>query len=703
MTRRGTQHTNDPGGNHPRVFATTLAAIALVTVGLHIGGALALRDSFWGVHFYAFFHPFLLWLSTALVLAVSIVLVLRPERAGAWLSEILGQIPRGALAAGTTAAGAGALLWLARARHTYLGDGNVLVTSVPAGQAFHPHQPLTMLAQQVMYRLTAGFFGAGERSRDLVASDAVALGSVILGVVFAVVVWRIARELSGPRRAVALLAAAVLLAQGYAQLFFGYVENYTFYAVGVALYLWLSLRYLRGAGPLLLPAAALLLVIALHLSAAILIPSFLVLAVHAFLTPARRLRAARDLAIAAAVLVGVDVALAAWQPGYHFMAELLRVAGIALTRREEGAPGYMLSSIHLRDFWNEQFLIGPLGIFLFVPAVVTAFVRRSGHRARHLFLVVAGAAYVGASWLAGDSNLGYARNWDLLAPGALVYTAAGLGLFLSPAKGDARRAAAVLSCALAVSLYHTVPWIATNALLQRSFERLKTLPLGLGRTEVLVGKWYSWRGSLDEAEEWFEKAIQVNPRNNNAHYLLGLVHWDKGEMSEAADAIARAVRLRPDKLLFRERLVTALRAAGRNEDTLPHVEFVLERKPEDVNYWIYYAETLYDMGREDEAVAAYRKALPLFQRIWDGEPESFRTNYTFGILYGNLGEHEKALSYFERALAADPQSGDAHYYAGLTLYFLDRHREANAHFRRCLEINPDHPHREDMEQWIEEE
>jgi tetratricopeptide (TPR) repeat protein len=708
-------------------MGTVLVVVAL-TAGLHIAGAFLLKDSFWGVHFYAFFAPALLVVATALLLAVSLLITLKSQVLAERFSsgiELSGLRRFPATIGAVTVIGITALLWLARSRHTYLGDGNVLVTSIPAGQAFHPRQPLTMLAQQKIYALTGGFFGAGERSGDMVARDTLALASVVLGVVFAGVVWLLARELAvlGRRRgepqrdepetgatkrdtrgSVAFLVALVLVAQGYIQLFFGYVENYTFYALGTSIYLWLSLRYLRGAAPLALPGSALLLGIALHLSAAVLLPSFVVLAVHGWMTPGRRRGAIRDLLATLLLLLGIDLAFAALQPGYHLVAELADVSGVALTRGQEGAPGYMTSARHVRDFFNEQFLIGPLGIFLFIPAVVTVLAKRTGRHAANVYLMVAGAAYLAVSWLAGDSNLGYARNWDLLATGGLVCTTAGLGLFLSLGNGrlGARRALPVLACAALVSLYHTAPWVATNASSERSFERLKTLPLGLGRTEVLVGKWYSWQGALDDAKLWFEKAVQVNPRNNNAHYLLGLVHWDKGEMPAAADAFARAARLRPDKVLFRERLVQALRARERYEETLPHIEFVLEHKPQDVNYWIYYGEALQNVNRQEDANEAFRRAVPLFRGVWELDPDGFQTNYVYGILYGNLDEFEQALPYFESALRAQPDSDAAHYYAGYTLYVLDRKDEARVHFRRCLDLNPDHPERADMEKWLEE-
>ena len=82
------------------------------------------------------------------------------------------------------------------------------------------------------------------------------------------------------------LAFALLVAQGYIQLFFGYVENYTFVLLVLAAYTLAALRALAGRAPLLLPGALLVLALALHLSAAVLGASFAVLAVRRLTDPA---------------------------------------------------------------------------------------------------------------------------------------------------------------------------------------------------------------------------------------------------------------------------------------------------------------------------------------------------------------------------------------------------------------------------------
>jgi tetratricopeptide (TPR) repeat protein len=398
----------------------------------------------------------------------------------------------------------------------------------------------------------------------------------------------------------------------------------------------------------------------------------------------------------------VHVLLATVQNDFRLFSALTEVAVTALSHKQENIPNYMFSTMHIRDFFNEQLLIGPLGLFLFLPAAITVLLKRTRKSSTSIFLIVAGATFAGASVVAGDSNLGYARNWDLLAPGGIAMTTAGLGLFLATEKRH-RAAMPALVCAVLVSLYHTTPWVLTNASAARSLERLKTLPLGLGRTEVVVAQWYRREGNSDQQREWLEKAVQEYPYNNNAHFLLGMYFKDHNRADLAVGSFARALELRPDKLLFRRHLVQVLMAVERNEEALTQLQWLIEHEPNDGRQWILYADTLRKLGRLEEARTAYERAEPLYRRQWEEDRDGYRSNFIYGVLYVNLDDMEKAFHYFERAVRAQPRSEAALFYTGYSLRVLGRYAEAGRYFRKCLNVNPNHPRRQEMTQWIKDE
>ena len=65
--------------------------------------------------------------------------------------------------------------------------------------------------------------------------------------------------------------------------------------------------------------------------------------------------AARDIVITGGALWGLHIVFAAVQSDFSLFSSLLQTTGIAITREHENVA--MLSAKHVRDFFNEQFVL----------------------------------------------------------------------------------------------------------------------------------------------------------------------------------------------------------------------------------------------------------------------------------------------------------------------------------------------------------
>lgn len=561
---------------------------------------------------------------------LAVVAILMALRYGSWLAQGPwrslspdGRWPAlGRVLAALGVLGSLACFWLFRAGHTLWGDGRPLTQHVPAGERFHPLEPLTALLQHYVYVLGRPLFQSRWVPIEDVARDAIGLGSAVAGALFVPVAWLLAESFSTRHRPAESAGAArgafgivplgflVLVAQGYVQLFFGYVENYTYYTLALGIYLLAAHRFIVGRAPLLLPAMALVFAIALHLSAVSMLPSFVVLAVAGLGERARRGAALRDLAVCGVVFAAAAGAGSLFDSGYDLGRTLGGVLGGLWTDIMVTQRAYFGSAIHVRDFLNEQLLIGPLGLFLFMPLGMASLLSPARRDPGVQFSLATGAGYLGASWIAGDSNLGYSRNWDLLAPAGLVFATAGLHLVLRAGwkLTDLRR---WLLFAATVSLLHTVPWIAMNTSFNYSFERLKALPLGLGRTEATVGTWHFILGEEDEATRWFERSLDAYPRNFIAAYYLGEIAMDRGDYAAAAAHYAPGVQARPHNHIFRARLAEALMRSGRPELAIPHLDTLAAEDPRNARFACAQGIAWLELGRPDSAAPHLSRALAL--------------------------------------------------------------------------------------------
>jgi tetratricopeptide (TPR) repeat protein len=553
-----------------------------------------MRERWWSVHSWAFL-PVPAFAFAVLLVATGLLFAWRAP--AALDRQLVRGLPKLAPLPGWTGRVlavvlAGVAFWLFREGHTLLGDGNALIRNIVAGQDFHPDEPLTVALHRFFFVTLGGLFAGDGRPPAEVAQATVGLSSVVCGALFVPIAWALSGDLlragaadsagtRGAPRAEQVLVFAVLLAQGYVQVLFGYVENYGFLTLALAAYGLAALRALEGRAPLVLPGALLLLALAFHLSAATV----------CLLEPRSRVGAMRDLVLLAALALVGQVLFARYAPDYDWLGTIVTLGGRPYFPPSAG------------QFVQQQLQIGPLALALLLVASVAALALREWRHGRSLLLASLVPGYLVASYLAGDSNLGQARNWDLLAPAGFLFTLVALGLALRaawPAAG-LRRWLFVLAIA---SLFHTVPWIAVNASAERTIERFKVLPLGLGRGKVVVADWYYARGQEDEALGWYRLALDENPLQNHAHSQLGRIALHRGRYDIAEVAFREALRSRPTMALYRFQLVDALVRSGQLAPARTQLDTLLALEPGVAGYRAASAVVWFGLGYRDSASAS---------------------------------------------------------------------------------------------------
>ncbi len=243
----------------------------------------------------------------------------------------------------------------------------------------------------------------------------------------------------------AWLTYGLLASLGLIQLFFGYVENYSFAAVGVLAYLWLGINVARGERQLWLAASTLAVTHAIHPSTIVLSPSLLYLGWLTFTRDRSRnagkqaISVTLQIALPMMVVAGVTVVL--MEQGGHGINALLtsdRPGGgdarwlVPLWETTTRWEQYTLFSWpHLRDFVNEQLLVAPV---VLPSLLLTGFfslrhrvkspphpLTPSPYRPITRFLLLATLLYLLFTWL-WNPDYGGQRDRDLFSLAALPST-----------------------------------------------------------------------------------------------------------------------------------------------------------------------------------------------------------------------------------------------------------------------------------------
>ena len=169
---------------------------------------------------------------------------------------------------------------------------------------------------------------------------------------------------------------------------------------------------------------------------------------------------------------------------------------------------------------------------------------------------------------------------------------------------------------------------------------------------------WDWTG----AEREFQRAIELNQNNAEAHEYYGFGLAVVGRSEEAVAEGNRALELDPLSLRTNLDVGSIFRHAGQNDRLLEQGRKLIEMEPNFFGGYYLIAWGSWDNGRYEQAAAAYAKAFAL---------GATRSSLAYlGCLYGIVGQREKAqqiLSQFEElsALRYVPNLYLAIVYAGL--------------------------------------
>jgi tetratricopeptide (TPR) repeat protein len=236
---------------------------------------------------------------------------------------------------------------------------------------------------------------------------------------------------------------------------------------------------------------------------------------------------------------------------------------------------------------------------------------------------------------------------------------------LDPGFAEASAGAADASCLLALYGYEAPATVMPEAQ-KWALEALRLEP-DLARAHAslgLVRYLYEWRFS--EAENSFEKAIELDPAYPSAHHWYAMMLMATRRFDESLERIDRARALDPDSALYDVKRGTILMAAGRLDEAEAHLRRVLDRRPSSSLERREVGFLALVRGRADEAASyldssepAYALALgrlgrkgearEMLSALRDLQSAGYVSPLDFATVYGGLGEIDAALGEVERA------------------------------------------------------
>lgn len=162
-----------------------------------------------------------------------------------------------------------------------------------------------------------------------------------------------------------------------------------------------------------------------------------------------------------------------------------------------------------------------------------------------------------------------------------------------------------------------------------------------------------------------KQIVAKEPRNFEAHYLLGLAYLNenKNELAlmefKTINQIGSFSALCPEPE-FREKIASLYRKFNQPEEALKEYLLLIKKNPERADYYYNAGELFEERNRTDKAINYYRKTIEL-------DPRHSNAHYKLGILLYRSKKPVEAKDELEKAIKIKPDNYQAYFYVGRLL------------------------------------
>ena len=177
----------------------------------------------------------------------------------------------------------------------------------------------------------------------------------------------------------------------------------------------------------------------------------------------------------------------------------------------------------------------------------------------------------------------------------------------------------------------------------------------------IVGLDYALLDDYADAIKWLEKAVALDPTNQDAWYYLGRAYYTKSRLMEARKAFLTVLDRDPRDAKAENNLGLVFESSGQPDAAIEAYRKAIawqEASPHRSEQpYVNLGNLLMEQDHAAEAVEPLEKAVAI-------APDNAFCHLTLGVYYRKVGQLESARHELERATQLDPENAVAHYQLG---------------------------------------
>lgn len=201
-----------------------------------------------------------------------------------------------------------------------------------------------------------------------------------------------------------------------------------------------------------------------------------------------------------------------------------------------------------------------------------------------------------------------------------------------------------------------------------------------------LGEAYWRRYELDKENRWAsqarascEKAAAIDANQTESHACLGMVYTGTGKYDEAVTQYQRAVELEPTNDDAIRGLASAYAKLGRTDEAEKALQVAIGVRPQ---YWKGYNS----LGGLYVSEGRYEEAAKMFSQVIALAPDSFRGYSNLGATYIRLDRYPEAIKLLQNSIKIRPTE-DAFSNLGTAFYSLRQFDQAGKSYSEATKLN----------------
>jgi tetratricopeptide (TPR) repeat protein len=167
---------------------------------------------------------------------------------------------------------------------------------------------------------------------------------------------------------------------------------------------------------------------------------------------------------------------------------------------------------------------------------------------------------------------------------------------------------------------------------------------------LLLRGYFAEMANSHRARESFRQNLEaatLNPADASAHYNLGLIHQQRGEVDAARERFERAVQIDEDEIDSHYQLGRIAQQQNRLADAVRHFEQVVSRNPAHAQYEVWR-----EVGATYLAANQFEDARASLEQFLEHRPSDPEGLYLMGRAHAGLGHPREAASLMEKCIEA---------------------------------------------------